>query len=96
MVFGERVDYFWLTYATYFYVYQKFGFVRRDHALSLLTTKVCIYNSPSMMQAGVHKKENREVYRLIFYVFCSGYIHYKIFSSIQNLGTNHWCMDKVQ
>ena len=28
----EHVDYFWLTYATYFYAYWKFGFVRRDQA----------------------------------------------------------------
>jgi len=53
----ERVDYFWLTYATHFYVYWKFGFVRRDQALSLLTN-VCIHSSHSMMQTDVHEKKN--------------------------------------
>jgi len=81
----ERGGYYWLTYATYFYVYWKFEFVRRDQALSLLTTTVCIHSSHSLMQACV-----------IFYVCCSGYLHYGIFSSIRSLATDHWCMNKAQ
>jgi hypothetical protein len=46
----------------FFYVYQKFGFVRRDQALSILTAEVYIHNAHSMMQAGVHKKDNWEIY----------------------------------
>jgi len=85
----EHVDYFWLTYATYFYAYWKFGFVRRDQALNLLTTTVCIHSSHSLMQAGVHEEKNQEIYRLIFYVCCSDYLHYMIFSSIRSLATDH-------
>lgn len=56
----EHVDYIWLTYATYFYVYWKSGFIRRDQALSLLTTAVCIRSSHSLMQAGVHRKKTKK------------------------------------
>jgi hypothetical protein len=93
----ERGGYYWLTYATYFYVYWKFGFVRRDQALSLLTTTVCIHSSNCLMQAGVQEKKNQEICRLIFYVCSSGYLHYMIFSSsIGSLAIDHWCMDKAQ
>ena len=90
----ESVDYFWLTYATYFYVYWKFGFVRRDQALSLLTTTVCIHSSHSLMQAGVHKKKKpRNLQTDILFAVVAVYM---IFSSIRSLATDHWCMDKAQ
>ena len=92
----EHGGYYWLIYATYFYVYWEFGFVRRDQTLSLLTTTVCVHNSHSLMQTGVQEKKNQEIYSLIFCVCCSGYLHYIIFSSIWSLTTDHWCMDKAQ
>lgn len=85
----NHVDYFWLICATYFYVYLNCGFVRRDQALSLLTTEVCVHNLHSTMQAGVHQRRIREVCRLILCICCSGYLHYNIFSSIRSLTADY-------